>query len=182
MSNSTGLRLHYSYNMEKKGGRENTQKVAEINEKRRKVFFIEALGSGGLFSANYDMRFMPDQNDGWGFRIGIGIGEDLPVDVYKEREYFGYYADRYLTFPLNINYIIGKRRSGFETGITLTPELTSRKLENDPQVKLLTFLNAGYRFQPIKKGLLIRTAWTPALINKSFSPLWAGVSLGYGFK
>ena len=182
VSNSTGLRLHYSYNMEKKGGRENTQKVAEINEKRRKVFFIEALGSGGLFSANYDMRFMPDQNDGWGFRIGIGIGEDLPVDVYKEREYFGYYADRYLTFPLNINYIIGKRRSGFETGITLTPELTSRKLENDPQVKLLTFLNAGYRFQPIKKGLLIRTAWTPALINKSFSPLWAGVSLGYGFK
>lgn len=182
VSNSTGLRLQYSYNMEKNKGRENTQKVADITGKRRKVVFIEALGSGGLFSANYDMRFKPDQNDGWGFRIGIGIGEDLPVDVYKEREYFGYYADRYLTIPLNLNYIFGKRRSGFETGITLTPELTSRKLENDPQVKLLTFINAGYRFQPIKKGLLIRAAWTPALINKSFSPLWAGVSLGYGFR
>ncbi|HQS05811.1 MAG TPA: hypothetical protein PLT16_09260, partial [Daejeonella sp.] len=160
----------------------NTQKVPEITGKRRKAVFIEALGSGGLFSANYDMRFKPDQNDGWGFRVGVGIGEDLPVEVYKQREYFGYYADRYLTIPLNINYIIGERRSGFETGITLTPELTNRKLENDPQVKLWTFLNAGYRFQAIKKGLLIRAAWTPGLVNKSFAPLWAGVSLGYSFK
>lgn len=182
VTNSSGLRLHYSYNMEKMGGRENTQKVAEITGKRRKAIFIEALGSGGLFSANYDMRFKPDQNGGWGFRAGVGIGEDLPVEVYKQREYFGYYADRYLTIPLNINYIIGERRSGFETGITLTPELTNRKLENDPQVKLWTFLNAGYRFQAIKKGLLIRAAWTPGLVNKSFAPLWAGVSLGYSFK
>lgn len=61
VSSSTGLRLHYSYNMKKK---ENAEIVTEITGKHRKGLFIKATGSGGLFSANYDMRFKPDQNDG----------------------------------------------------------------------------------------------------------------------
>ena len=42
---------------------------------RRKAVFVELLGNGVLFSANFDMRFVKGKN-GWGeiFKLGFGFG------------------------------------------------------------------------------------------------------------
>ena len=129
------------------------------------------------------MRLKPNQNDGWGLRAGIGgasldgtddLGNSASVDI--------------ISFPLAVNYLVGKKRSSFETGFGITPLYTAvdAKIDNGlfsgDGLTVVGFLTAGYRFQPIKRGVAFRVAWTPAVSSGGFSPAWFGLSLGYSFK
>ncbi|MEJ7693310.1 hypothetical protein [Daejeonella sp.] len=160
----TGIRVQYGNNVSKR-----TTPVAPNDGLIRKALYWEALGSGGLFSFNYDRRLKPG-NDGFGFRVGLGLVPDLGDN------------STYLTIPLYFNHILGKGRSGLETAVGLTPWIAVKEVENDPKLKAFPFLNIGYRLQPIEKGFLFRFGWTPNIHDGRFDARGAGLSLGYSFK
>lgn len=145
----------------------------------RKIVYVEALGNGLLGSVNFDMRFKQDRNDGLGFRVGLGLGENLPID---DAEYHSFYSDRYTSLPFSLNYIVGKKRNGLEAGIGLTPQVAFRDLDGELNLKAIGFMNIGYRLQPLSKGLVVRVMVTPSISSQGFYAGWGGVSLGYGFK
>lgn len=181
-SSFVGLDVRYSFSLKKKTVSlnehrtlENKVKTIESTTSRfKKSIFLEVLGNGGLASGNFDMRLKKNHNDGFGFRVGIGAGDYIGTDQNI--------ADRYTSVPLNINYIVGARRSGFETGVGITPQFTFSNAPND-KFKAFGFLNIGYRYQALREGPLFRLALTPVYGGHSQGSIaWAGASLGYCFK
>ncbi len=156
----------------------------ELSAKFRKNVFVEGLGNGLLISANFDMRFKRGASDGLGFRAGIGGG---PIEGYTDN---GDYIDGNLvTIPLSVNYLAGKRRSYFEAGAGITPVFANVDLaifEGDIYSGkgwgAAGFLNLGYRFQPIRNGVMFRLDWTPVITSEGFFPGFFGASLGYSFQ
>lgn len=71
----------------------------------RKFGYVEIGGAGIFASANFDMRFKKEVNDGFGFRSGLG-GTFGAFDL-----------DQIFTIPVGINYIYGKGESGFIVGV-----------------------------------------------------------------
>jgi hypothetical protein len=112
----------------------------------RKSVFVEGGGNGLGVSINYDIRLKPDRNDGFGIRAGAGI------------------IGTHITLPLGINYIVGRRRSGFESGIGITPVYNfntgeyarhSSFFNNSKTFTALGLLTAGYRLQSLN-GFMFR--------------------------
>lgn len=139
-----------------------------------KSIFLELGGNGLLFSGNYDMRLQRGSRDGLGLRLGLGGGRII--------------NDSYLTFPLGINYLAGKRRSSVEIGLGITPaRFRSSSYYNGTINKkntwdTLVFMNLGYRFQSLYDGPMFRIDWTPALSSSRLVRGYAGFSLGLAFK
>ncbi len=150
---------------------------------RRKTVFLEVLGNGLLASGNFDLRLKPNENDGLGFRAGVGGGSFSGYDDQGNSASIGV-----VTFPLAVNYLVGKKRSLFESGIGITPMyMTASGTINDNIVSgnglsVTGFLNAGYRYQPLNNGLMFHVKWTPAFNSSGFSPKWFGLGLGYSFR
>lgn len=171
-----GLNMQFEYSLtklaEEKSEHKHIQKTPHLF---RKSIFLEFSGTGIGFTGNFDMRFKPGQNDGFGFRAGIGSG----YAYFSEDEDV---LNRYLSLPLNLNYIIGKRRSGLEAGLGITPQFAFSQTTHGRQMPLQGFLNLGYRFQAIDKGVMFRTNWTPAISSDQIYARMFGLSLGYSFK
>ncbi|MDP2414074.1 hypothetical protein [Daejeonella sp.] len=165
----TGIRIQYGYNV-----RKNEKPIESSDGLIRHAIFLEALGSGGLFSLNYDRR-LKSGNDGLGVRVGLGIGTayESNQDEFKSR----------VSVPLMVNYIFGRGRSGLETGIGITPEYAVNKPQDDQRMNAWGNLNVLYRLQPVKKGFIMRVGWTPVIGGGgTLDPYFAGVSFGYSFK
>ncbi len=179
-SSYVGLDIRYSYTLSKRQSLRTKNSVEEKKEEKsgyRKTAYIELLGAGGIASANVDVRLKKNRQDGFGLRAGFGLGE------YFEANLSSNHSGRYYSVPLGINYLVGKRRNSLELGAVLTPEFTFKKTLNDPQVAALGFINFGYRFQPLKEGLVFRAGWQPFYsTNHGFYPTFIGASIGYGFK
>jgi len=149
---------------------------------RRKAVFVELLGNGVLFSANFDMRFVKGKDGSIGFRAGLGDfflnAHSGNVDVIVNG----------ITFPMEVNYLLGKSRHFLETGIGITPYYIKTKLTfsdyrfNGKGLNLMSFLNIGYRYQPLNKGLMFRVNWNPLITYDGLFFKWFGLSLGYVFK
>lgn len=169
------LRVEYGFNLnsDKAGtaGFNASKYEPAATGKRKKAVFFELQGNGGRFSGNFDMRLKPDRNDGWGFRAGAGVGASL------------------ITFPIALNYIAGKRRHGFETGIGITPVYNSQEngsnILGDPygseKFHAAGFLSTGYRFQSYK-GFMFRANMSVGYSSSYFFFGWPGLSFGYSFK
>ena len=167
---------------------------ASAQDAYAKNIYLEGLGAGLLWSANYDMRLNRGVQDGLGFRAGIG-GFRIGLDgTFNEQE-----VDLDLnvtTFPLQVNYLIGSGRSSLEIGGGITPALINYSGSGEFEVFGETFevpedgrsLNAygtftlGYRFQPLDNGVSFRVNWSPQVGPGYFNPTWGGISLGYHFK
>lgn len=160
---------------------------ADYISKFRKSIFVETYIRPGLLSANYDMRIKKGTNSGLGFSAGAGLGSQYYTKVSNNNKSA---ARRMLALPLGINYIIGENKHGIELGMGITPQLTLNKVRDRSTETNGTFFpfRIGYRFQPIKEGLVARAAWAP-IVEKSRSPYPDpydrsnfGVSFGYSFK
>lgn len=148
----------------------------------KSVYF--ELGGAGLASVNYDMRFKP-RNDGLGFRAGVG------GFTVEEVFYGGSDRTTVITFPLEVNYLLGKdNRHFFEIGAGATL-ISLRRKETYPDyyyydsdekfTETFGHLYFGYRLQPANGGFLFRAGMTPIFGNGFFIPYFAGVSFGYKF-
>ncbi|MCB0642479.1 MAG: hypothetical protein KDC44_12605, partial [Phaeodactylibacter sp.] len=152
-----------------------------------KNIYVEFFGSNLLMGVNYDQRLHRGQMDGIGFRAGIGgfsaQGSDQGTDI----------GAGIVTFPLEFNHVLGKRRSSLITGVGLLPIYATASakgpLTND-QVIIAEgfglvggFLNIGYRAQPLRNGVVFQFQWNPMILRGSgFNPGWFGLGIGVGFK
>ena len=171
------LRVEYGFNLNSdkndSGPFSSAKSVPATTGTRKKSVFVELGGNGVAFSSNFDIRLKPDRHDGWGIRAGAGI------------------ANEFLTLPLGINYIIGKRRHGFETGIGFTPVYNTAgngrnivgyyQRDDSPRFHVASILTAGYRFQSYK-GFMFRANTSVVHSYRNFSFTWPGLSFGYSFK
>lgn len=147
-------------------GTEETYDLQEVSltERRAQNIYVELLGQGLLFTANYDTRFSNKRN-GLGGRIGIGaIGGD---------------GDNIVTIPISLNYLLGEGKNFFEVGIGAT-YATASVLDTNGSAVFGT-MSFMYRLQPIKSGFNLRVGFTPIFNADAFIPYYAGISLGYTF-
>jgi len=73
--------------------------------------------------------------------------------------------------------VFGKRRHSLETGVGFTTILA----QNDTEFGGQAFFNFGYRFKPIRKGIVFRFNYTPTFDAQGVEFGRTGVSLGWGF-
>jgi hypothetical protein len=164
------------------------KKAPPVFEKRHKNVYVEALGSSFLLGAHFDMRLKKGQMDGAGLRVGIG-GVSFRMRTDSLRTTLGA-----VVFPLEFNYLTGKRRSSFIAGVGLLPMYAtlgavgtvngeSGALIRDGFALAGGFVNMGYRFQPLRNGLMLQLTLTPVILRGAgLIPLNFGLGLGFGFK
>ena len=163
------------------------KKAPPVFDGYHKNITTEFFGSHLRFGVNYDMRLRKGKMDGVGFRVGVGginvgqFGQDKSLETVL------------VTFPIEFNHLVGKRRSSLVTGIGILPVYAAVNNNEDVfSVRVVDeegfgiaggFLTLGYRFQPLRNGLTFQMNWNPLIIRKEgFLAGWFGVSLGFAFK
>lgn len=137
----------------------------------------EILGASQLAGVSYDSRF--SGNDGFGYRAGIAYGLGINSLIFS-----GEQNVHAVTVPIEINYLLGKKRSHLELGLgmsnglyrvhTKTGEFTATGEDGSTYTVPATdetnynwgyffFGDIGYRFQ-LEKGFTFRIG-----VNPSFS-------------
>lgn len=147
-----------------------TDKDEVIEQKRAQNVFVELLGQGLVFSANYDTRF-GNRRNGIGGRVGIG---GFSVD-----------ESTVITVPVSVNYLLGKNngKSFFEIGLGATYiglDASDEFLDAQGSAVLGT-MSFMYRVQPVDSGFSFRGGLTPIFGQGGFIPYYFGLSLGYTF-
>lgn len=161
-------------------------KIPEFDSHHKNIY-VEFLGSHLLAGVNYDMRLKKGVMDGIGFRAGVG-GISTTTNDQNTEVSLGI-----VTFPLEVNHLIGKKRSSFLAGAGLLPIYASFSSEGtlDDYEYLRGegfglvggFLSMGYRFQPKKTGVMFQFHWNPLILRGSgFNAGWVGLGVGIGFK
>jgi hypothetical protein len=137
----------------------------------------EIGGHAVVYGLSYDLRFKTDS------LVNFGLGTVGSVYFSTDSKYSAAALRGFCT--------IGKKKSCFETGMDIMYlESIDGGRKSRPYYTYTTYLQAylGYRYQPVKGGLLLRAYAVPLsfkINNKTefaFPPLGAiGVSLGYTF-
>lgn len=129
--------------------------------------YLEAGGSGIIYSINYDGRLSKMEN-GIGIRLGIGGAS--------------YSGDGYLAIPLQLNYLLGSKGQYLELGAGITyVSVSDIFFDNSSSNNVAGSFVIGFRKQPFgKKGLTWRLAFTPFIGFGAVQP-WAGASVGFRF-
>ncbi len=164
-----------------------------VFEGLHKNIFVEGLGAGFMGSVNFDMRLQRGRMDGIGFRVGIGgalagATFDDPSTSYEYGNTFFMFQQQeranIVTFPMGVNYLVGKRRSNFLAGLGIIPAYISVPTKNIESFALGGgYISLGYRFQPLRHGIMFQINWNPLILRGSgFNPGWFGIGIGYGFK
>jgi hypothetical protein len=133
------------------------------------------------------MRLNKGRMNGLGFRVGVGGLSVSGTDAGNSG------SIGIVTVPLEVNHLFGKRRSSFISGVGLLPvyatasvsgESTDYELISAEGIGLAGgFLTFGYRFQPLKSGVMFQFNWNPLILRGSgFNSGWFGLGLGFGFK
>lgn len=136
----------------------------------------EGLGEGGLYSLNYDHRFASDLSvragvTAWPFggehdTFGLGVG--------------------IIALPLTVNYLLGGDGNYLELGWGLIPVFGIANVNlfwqttSSSKSMILGTGVVGYRYQPMKNGMIFRIDFTPFFNLNNFAP-WGGISVGYAF-
>lgn len=152
-----------------------------------KNIYLELRGSHIGAGVNYDMRLQKGRMDGIGFRVGIGGISASGISQNTE------IRAGLVTFPIEFNHIVGKRKSSLVTGVGILPvyasvtgngELTNFQFVQGEGFGIgAGFLTFGYRLQPLGTGFMMQFNWNPMIIRGSgFNTGWFGLSLGVGFK
>jgi hypothetical protein len=150
---------------------------AQAQSNRAQSFYLEILGAGGSYSANYDTRFGNQQN-GWGARFGMG--------------YHALDRNSFFSAPVMVNYLAGKNGKYFEIGMGATylsikdRDNPNRGRNNDFFIfdygdRVMGTMNIGFRRQPMRNGVIFRAGIAPVFGQGNFLPYWPYVSLGYKF-
>lgn len=130
--------------------------------------YLEVLGSGAVYSVNFDTRLTKNEN-GIGVRIGAGgAGAD---------------GSSYFAVPFQLNYLLGENGKYLELGAGGTYFNVNDDFffDNENESTVLANLVVAFRSQPFgKKGITWRVAFTPFIGSGGFYP-WGGAGIGYRF-
>lgn len=145
-------------------------KTDSLNKRPQAVFF-EILGSGGLYSVNYDTRFST-KPDGLGIKVGISYTQVSEASLF--------------TLPVQLNYLLGKSEKYFEVGLGATyasAALDAFGDEDESESGSTVFgtMTFGYRKQPLDGGFMFRGGVSPVFGKGYFIPYYPYISFGYSF-
>ena len=162
-----------------------------------KAIYVELGGAGLPYSFNYDFRFDPTKQEGWGMRVGLGG--------------FTTTNESFFSAPIMLNRLYGKGIHFFEVGIGATffafdnnyqdycisgyydqntgqyicqqydRSSYSFILDVDGSPSVMGTMNFGYRRIPVDGGFTWKVNLNPIFNNNGFWPLYAGVGFGYAF-
>lgn len=145
---------------------------------KSKSVFLELAGNGGFVSINFDSRFNKSEK-GLGYRAGLGF---IPPS-----NSFGVSDPATWTVPVGFNYLLGKSRHYFETGMGVTFYFyngTGSDFWGNAEIKkgtgILLVPSAGYRYSPYNKAFQGRLFVSP-LINTDGASFYWGLSVGFKF-
>jgi hypothetical protein len=143
----------------------------------KNCIYLELLGTGLLYSVNYEHRFA----EHWSGRVGF---TRFSIPTIFEPE-----LDLSVTgFPVLMNYLAGSNGHYFEMGagaMVFKLNITGRELwlgmdVNGHATEVIGAMSIGYRYQPAKGGFLFRIGVTP-LIHPGGMKISGGLSLGAAF-
>jgi hypothetical protein len=144
---------------------------SQQSEKPQAVF-VEGLGSGILYSFNYDTRFS-DSPSGWGARAGMGYTSLEGLRMY--------------TLPLVVNHLIGKKKHFLELGAGVTLVRVNDRTNINPHSSFLNVENEvlgtlaiGYR-RVSTSGFTLRAGLTPLIGAGIDEFFWPQLSFGFAF-
>lgn len=129
------------------------------------AIYLEALGSGLIYSLNYD-RMLTDYV---GARVGIG--------------YLPHGSLSLTTVPITASvFPFGASSSKLELGAGIVyASLGNTKVGSATGGTYLGYVGIlQYRFEPLNGGFLFRIGFAPFILNGHFQP-YGGLSLGYTF-
>jgi hypothetical protein len=139
--------------------------------------YLELLGSGGLYSFNYERYFSQKISGRIGFST-FSITGTLESETATKT--------RITVFPVLITYLSGKGKSHFEIAGGMLSGLETEANASYAIIDLTAFI--GYRYQPPGGGFIFRIGLTPflSLDKEADYPdigymTSAGISLGYHF-
>ena len=140
--------------------------------------YVEFLGSGLIYSINYDRMF----TNNLALRFGIGY---FPVKSTTDNGdgTTSTINASITTIPVTLSWFpFGASSSKLELGAGLL--YADLQANAGGQTARGNFIGEagilGYRFEPPDGGFLARLAFTPFLLNGNFQP-FGGLSLGYAF-
>lgn len=154
-----------------------------------KSIYGELLGASQMIGVNYDARFNSGASDGFGWRTGLGLGyaysssSAVAISLTGSEMTVVYNRMYRFSVPLEVNYLLGKGKSKFESGagaIVCLDRYTS-ETGGAPQHSLgaIPYLSLGYRLVT-DRGFLLRAGVMPvpgfSPFNVSFYPY-----LGFGW-
>jgi len=142
-----------------------------ISQQHPNSIYLELMGSGGLYSLNYDRMFTPNI----GGRIGFSYFS------FTSDNFFFPSVDMYM-FPISLNYFAGEGNSKFEigSGVTIVTGTADWFGVKGSGSAIAGIFNIGYRYQQSEGGFLFRIGLTPILSSTGIHP-WGGLSIGTAF-
>ena len=141
---------------------------SDSTQKKIRSLFLEFLGPSNLIGISYDSRFSPRTS--FGYRIGVSYFAG------GESSLFGTSSNYGIFFPVEVNYLLGKKKHKFEIGTGVEIGYCSKKvnyldLKSEKDITESTriygyyfYSNIGYRYQAYN-GFQFRIG-----INPTFSP------------
>jgi len=149
-----------------------TKKQSPRDSTSAKSVYLEYGGPSAIYSVTYDTRFQRS-NNGWGIRAGFGFLPSQGIDN--------------ISVPIQVNYLLGRARHFFEAGAGAT-YFHGNQSDSwfGPQEKgSLVFgsLSAGYRYQPLQRGITARIGMTGIAgpFNNNSVAALPHISVGYKF-
>jgi hypothetical protein len=138
-------------------------------------FHLEAFGTGGYGSINYErFVFLEDLP-----RIGLRIG----LSTYRITDFTNEFNPDIIV-PIGIIYLIGLVHY-LEVGLGETISALVHADEDSWKPKRYidfhTTASFGYRYQKSTKGIVLRGFYSPILESNQYFRHWGGLSIGYAF-
>jgi hypothetical protein len=157
-----------------------TTVASREEEPAKNAIFLEALGSGLLYSVNYE-RVLPE--------LSVGLRAGASFITYKVSNAEGSGNLVLATLPMLVNYYLGTPRHKVQLGLGATvmyfsasSDSTGTKFEGaGVGLGLAASGVIGYRYVPATRGVTLGAGFTPLLRSPKGLLLWGGASVGYAF-
>ena len=142
-----------------------------FSQSKPNSFYIELVGSGGLYSINYDRLF----TENIGARIGF---------MYFDTEWLLFFTDvEMFLIPTTLNFLVGSGKHKFELGAGPVFVFGSASFFGSDPVSgsgVGWTGTIGYRYQQNDGGFMWRIGFTPFLAGGELFPS-GGISFGFSF-
>lgn len=154
--------------------------------------YVELLGASNMVGIAYDARLKLGSS--FGYRVGASYAYGSNSSIFS-----GSSSIRGFSVPLEVNYLLGRRKSKLEIGLGLSIGIYNEKSSwwevdsytehelSETKFGYYLFANIGYRYQG-HRGFMFRTGLSPSFnfndkhgLSKTprFYPY---ISFGYAFK
>lgn len=140
----------------------------------RNSIYLELLGSGGIYSFNYDRMFTENISG----RIGVMYFPAVPSLFSSVENLF--------IMPFTLNFLIGENSHKLELGAGIVYGQANVGItfnnETETSSAISETFTIGYRYQQRLGGFLFRIGFTPLFrFGEIFMP-WGGISIGFSFR